>query len=114
MSGLTSTRQNVAQAAQLVLGLGRLPTRERQVGIIAAGTDPWPLDRHLAAVEAELARRYAPDAKDAALPAPSSGRGPLGERAMTPAERQAKYWAKREAGVPSVRYRRPPDRRRRY
>jgi hypothetical protein len=32
---------------------------------------------------------------------------------MTPAERQARYWAKREAGKPSIRYRRPADRRRR-
>ena len=41
------------------------------------------------------------------------GRKPIGERAMTPAERQARYWAKREAGLPSVRYRKPADRRRR-
>jgi hypothetical protein len=41
------------------------------------------------------------------------GRKPIREHAMTPAERQARYWAKREAGKPSVRYRRPADRRRR-
>jgi hypothetical protein len=36
------------------------PTRLRQLGIIAGGTDPQPLDRHLAAAEAEPARRSTP------------------------------------------------------
>lgn len=36
-------------------------------------------------------------------------RRPIGERAMTDAERQARYRAARAAGVPVVRTRRPAD-----
>lgn len=39
------------------------------------------------------------------------GPKPLGERAMTPAERQARYRAAREAGTPAVRFRKPAGRR---
>jgi hypothetical protein len=38
-------------------------------------------------------------------------RPPLGERAMTAAERQARYRAARMAGTPTVHPRRPADRR---
>ena len=38
------------------------------------------------------------------------GRKPQGDRALTAAERQARYRA-RHAGMPIVRYRRPADRR---
>jgi hypothetical protein len=38
-------------------------------------------------------------------------RPPLGERAMTAAERQARYRAARAGGAPVVRTRRPTDRR---
>ena len=41
------------------------------------------------------------------------GRKPIGERAMTPAERQARYWAKAGCRQAIGRYRRPADRRRR-
>jgi hypothetical protein len=40
-------------------------------------------------------------------------RKPIGERAMTAAERQARFRANRAAGKPIVRTRRPADRRRR-
>ena len=36
---------------------------------------------------------------------------PLGERAMTAAERQARYRATHAEGAPRIRYRRPADRR---
>ncbi len=36
---------------------------------------------------------------------------PMGERAMTAAERQAKYRASRQEGAPKLRYRKPTDRR---
>jgi len=39
------------------------------------------------------------------------GPKPQGEAALTPAERQARYRATRQAGTPSVRYRKPGDRR---
>ena len=39
------------------------------------------------------------------------GPKPQGEVALTPAERQARYRAARQAGTPAVRYRRPGDRR---
>ena len=39
------------------------------------------------------------------------GPAPQGEAALTPAERQARYRAARQAGTPAVRYRRPGDRR---
>jgi hypothetical protein len=39
-----------------------------------------------------------------------AGRKPQGDRALTGAERQARYRA-RHAGMPIVRYRRPADRR---
>ena len=38
-------------------------------------------------------------------------RKPVGERAMTDAERQARYRASRSAGLPAIRTRRPPDHR---
>jgi hypothetical protein len=38
------------------------------------------------------------------------GRPPQGERALTGAERQAR-WRARHAGAPTIRYRRPADRR---
>jgi len=38
-------------------------------------------------------------------------RHPLGDRAMTDAERQARHRAARAAGVPAIRIRRPADRR---
>jgi hypothetical protein len=38
------------------------------------------------------------------------GRKPRGDRALTAAERQARYRA-RHAGMPMIRYRRPADRR---
>lgn len=41
----------------------------------------------------------------------AGGRKPRGERALTGAERQARYRARHVAGEPSVRYRRPIDRR---
>jgi hypothetical protein len=39
------------------------------------------------------------------------GPKPQGEAALTPAERQARYRAARQAGASAVRYRRPEDRR---
>ncbi len=39
------------------------------------------------------------------------GRRPSGDRAMTNAERQARYRAAHADGAPKVRYRRPGDRR---
>ena len=39
------------------------------------------------------------------------GPKPQGEAALTPAERQARYWAARQAGTPAARYRKPGDRR---
>lgn len=39
------------------------------------------------------------------------GRKPLGERALTPAERSARYHATHQDGAPRLRYRRPADRR---
>lgn len=39
------------------------------------------------------------------------GPKPLGEKAMTPAERQSRYRAAHHDGTPSVRYRKPADRR---
>ena len=41
------------------------------------------------------------------------GRPPQGDHALSDAERQARYRARRtaEAAVPKIRYRRPPDRR---
>ena len=39
------------------------------------------------------------------------GPPPQGEAALTPAERQARYRAARQAGKPAVRYRKPGDRR---
>lgn len=39
------------------------------------------------------------------------GPKPLGEQAMTAAERQARYRAARQEGTPKVRYRKPADRR---
>ncbi len=39
------------------------------------------------------------------------GPKPQGEAALTPAERQARYRAARQAGTPAVRYRKPGDRR---
>lgn len=39
------------------------------------------------------------------------GRKPLGERALTPAERSARYRATHQDGAPRIRYRRPADRR---
>jgi hypothetical protein len=41
----------------------------------------------------------------------SRGRKPLGNKAMTVAERQARYRAAHPADAPRVRYRRPADRR---
>ena len=38
-------------------------------------------------------------------------RRPLGERAMTDAERQARYRAARASGQPAIRFRRPTDHR---
>ena len=38
-------------------------------------------------------------------------RRPAGERALTGAERQARYRARHADGAPAVRYRRPADRR---
>src|SRR5947209_8258217 len=38
-------------------------------------------------------------------------RKPIGERAMTDAERQARYRAARAAGMPAIRTRRPADHR---
>jgi hypothetical protein len=40
-----------------------------------------------------------------------AGRKPLADKAMTNAERQARYRAARADGSPKVRYRRPGDRR---
>jgi len=40
-----------------------------------------------------------------------AGRKPLGDRPMTPAERQARFRAAHADGAPKVRYRRPIDRR---
>ncbi len=40
-----------------------------------------------------------------------AGRKPLGTKAMTPAERQARFRAAHADGAPKVRYRRPGDRR---
>ena len=40
-----------------------------------------------------------------------AGRKPLGDTAMTGAERQARYRAAHADGSPKVRYRRPGDRR---
>lgn len=40
-----------------------------------------------------------------------AGRKPLGDKAMTNAERQARYRAARAVGAARVRYRRPGDRR---
>ncbi len=39
------------------------------------------------------------------------GPKPIGERTMTPAERQARYRATHADGAPKVRYRKPADRR---
>ena len=39
------------------------------------------------------------------------GPKPQGEAALTPAERQARYRAARQASTPAVRYRKPGDRR---
>ncbi len=39
------------------------------------------------------------------------GRKPQGDRAMTPAERAARYRAAHPAGEPRIRYRKPADRR---
>ncbi len=39
------------------------------------------------------------------------GPKPLGDRAMTPAERQARYRAAHKAGAPVMRFRKPADRR---
>lgn len=39
------------------------------------------------------------------------GPKPLGDRAMTPAERQARYRAAQKAGAPVVCFRKPADRR---
>lgn len=39
------------------------------------------------------------------------GPQPLGETALTPAERQARYRASRTTGAPTIRYRKPSDRR---
>ena len=39
------------------------------------------------------------------------GPKPLGERALTPAERQARYRAAQAVGIKPVHYRRPADRR---
>jgi hypothetical protein len=39
------------------------------------------------------------------------GRKPLGDRAMSTAERQARFRAVHAAGAPRVRYRKPADRR---
>ena len=39
------------------------------------------------------------------------GRPPIGDQAMTHAERQARYRAAKAEGKPSVRYRKPKDRR---
>ena len=39
------------------------------------------------------------------------GPKPLGEQTMTPAERQARYRAAHAEGAPTVRYRKPADRR---
>ena len=39
------------------------------------------------------------------------GRKPLGDRALTPAERQARYRETHKDGAPRIRYRRPADRR---
>lgn len=44
---------------QPVLGLCRLPARQRQL-VAVAGSHTGPFDRHLAAVETELARRPSP------------------------------------------------------
>jgi len=41
----------------------------------------------------------------------SQGAKPLGERAMTNAERQAKFRAAHQDGAPKVHYRKPRDRR---
>jgi hypothetical protein len=38
-------------------------------------------------------------------------RKPIGETAMTDAERQARYWAARAGGKPAIRIRRPADHR---
>lgn len=40
-----------------------------------------------------------------------AGRKPLGDKALTPAERQARYREAHKDGAPRVRYRKPPDRR---
>ncbi len=40
-----------------------------------------------------------------------AGRKPLGDRAMTAAERQARYREAHADGAPKIRYRRPGDRR---
>jgi len=40
-----------------------------------------------------------------------AGRKPLGEKAMTSAERQARYRAAHADGAPKIRYRKPADRR---
>lgn len=39
------------------------------------------------------------------------GPKPLGGRAMTPAERQARYREAHQSGTPALRYRKPADRR---
>jgi hypothetical protein len=39
------------------------------------------------------------------------GRRPMGLRALTPAEKQARYRAAHAQGEPAIRYRRPKDRR---
>jgi hypothetical protein len=39
------------------------------------------------------------------------GRKPSGERALTPAERSARYRANHQDGAPRIQYRRPTDRR---
>ena len=39
------------------------------------------------------------------------GRKPLGDKALTPAERQARYREAHKDGAPRLRYRKPADRR---
>lgn len=39
------------------------------------------------------------------------GRKPLGDKALTPAERQARYREAHKDGAPRIRYRKPTDRR---
>jgi hypothetical protein len=51
---------------QPVLGLGRLPARQRQLAAVA-GSHTGPFDRHLAAVETELACSLSPAMTAAAI-----------------------------------------------